>query len=255
MHPVLVASSHGTGSPAGRNAVGGLIAALARRRPDIDVRAAFVDVQRPTPLDVLGRLEAHPARLVPLLLSAGYHVFVDLTEAAAASPSASLAPALGPDLRLAELLRDRLVEAGLRHGDVIVMAAAGSSEPSAVSDCEQVARALSGLLDRPVTAAYLSAVEPRVDTAVAAARASIDGADGLDGTADTAGRRVVVATYLLAPGYFADLTARSGADVVSLPLLRAYEPAPDALVDIVIERFLSEPAGMPPTPPPGPPRR
>lgn len=252
MHPVLVASSHGTGSPASRNAVGGLIAALARRRPDIDVRAAFVDVQRPTPLDVLGRLEAHPARLVPLLLSAGYHVFVDLTEAAAASPSASLAPALGPDLRLAELLRDRVVEAGLRDGDVVVMAAAGSSEPSAVSDCEQVARALSGLLDRPVTAAYLSAVEPRVNTAVAAARASLDGTAG---TADTGERRVVVATYLLAPGYFADLTARSGADVVSLPLLRPYEPPPDALVDIVIERFLSEPAGMPPTPPPGPPRR
>ena len=224
--PVLVASSHGTGSPAGRGAVGALVAAVARRRPDLQVRSAFVDVQPPTPANVLEGLGDRPARLVPLLLSAGYHVFVDLTEAAATSPTVSLAPALGPDRRLAELLHARLVEAGLQDGDVVVMAAAGSSEPSAVADCEEVAHDLATLIGRPVIPAFLSAVEPRVDVAVAAARAS--GAD-----------RVVVATYLLAPGYFADLTARSGADAVSQPLLLAHEPPPPAMVDIVVERYLT----------------
>lgn len=224
--PVLVASSHGTGSPSGRGAVGGLVAAVARRRPDLQVRSAFVDVQPPSPLRVMRDVEGRPTRLVPLLLSAGYHVFVDLTEAAAASTTTTLAPALGPDLRLAELLRDRLVEVGLRDDDVVVMAAAGSSDPSAVADCEQVARDLAGLLGRPVTAAYLSAALPRLDAAVAAAR-------------DDGATRVVVATYLLAPGFFADLAARSGADVVSGPLLLAHQPPPTALVDIVVERYLA----------------
>lgn len=222
---MLVASAHGTGSPAGRGAVGALVAAVGRRRPDLQVRAAFVDVQPPSPVRVLGGLDGRPARLVPLLLSAGYHVYVDLTEAAASADAATLAGALGPDRRLAALLRDRLVQAGLRDGDAVVMAAAGSSDASAVADCEQVASDLAGLIGRPVTPAYLSAAEPRVDVAVAAARAA-------------GARRVAVATYLLAPGFFADRAARSGADVVSLPLLLAHRPAPEALVDLVIERYL-----------------
>ena len=80
--PVLVAVAHGTSSPAGRSAIGSLVAAVAARRPDLTVRAAFVDVQPPGPAAVLSSLdETVPARLVPLLLSAGYHVYVDLAEA------------------------------------------------------------------------------------------------------------------------------------------------------------------------------
>jgi sirohydrochlorin ferrochelatase len=224
--PVLVAVAHGTSSAAGRSAIGGLVAAVAARRPDLTVRAAFVDVQPPDPAAVLTSLhDAVPARLVPLLLSAGYHVYVDLAEAAAAVPGTTVAPALGPDDRLAGLLRDRLVAAGLRDDDVVVLAAAGSSQASAVADCERVATALGQLLTRPVVAGYLSAAEPRLADAVAAQRRP--------------GRRVVVATYLLAPGFFADLAGRSGADVVTPPLVLPHEPAPRALVDVVVERYLS----------------
>lgn len=202
------------------------MAAVSRRRPDLQVRSAFVDVQPPSPSRVIERAVGVPTRLVPLLLSAGYHVFVDLSQAAAASSTTTLALALGPDPRLAGLLRDRLVEVGLRHDDVVVMAAAGSSEPSAVLDCEQVARDLGALLGQPVTPAYLSAATPRLVDAVTSAR-------------ESGAPRVVVATYLLAPGYFADLATRSGADVVSGPLLLAHQPAPAALVDIVVERYLA----------------
>lgn len=223
MHPVLVAASHGTASPEGQCAVAGLVEAVARRRPDVDVRGAFVDVQQPDPQSVLSELDGRPARLVPLLLSAGYHVFVDLTEAAEGAPGTTVAPALGPDPRLAELLRARLERAGLRDDDVVVLAAAGSSQASAVDDCLAVADDLSRLLGRPVTTGFLSAAEPRLDEAVAAARAE--------------GRRVVVATYLLAPGFFADLAGRAGADVVAAPLLLPDEPAAPDLVDIVVERY------------------
>ena len=223
--PVLVACSHGTGSPAGRGAVGSLVAAVGRRRPDLEVRAAFVDVQPPSPARVMAGVDERPTRLVPLLLSAGYHVYVDLSQASASSPRSTLAGALGPDPRLANLLRDRLVTCGLRDDDVVVMAAAGSSQPSAVADCARVAADLSALLDRPVTASYLSGAQPTVADAVVGARRP--------------GHRVVVATYLLAPGFFADLAARAGADVTTPPLLLPHEDPPAALVDIVVDRYLA----------------
>jgi sirohydrochlorin ferrochelatase len=223
VHPVLVACSHGTASPEGQRAVAGLVAAVAQRRPDLDVRAAFVDVQEPGPAEVLADLGDRPARLVPLLLSAGYHVYVDLTRAAEASEAATLAPALGPDDRLAALLHARLEQAGLGPDDRVVLAAAGSSEPSAVADCATVATALGRLVSRPVTAAYLSAAQPSVVEAVAAHR--------------TTSGRVVVATYLLAPGFFADLAGRAGADVVTPPLLLPDEVPAEALVDLVLDRY------------------
>jgi sirohydrochlorin ferrochelatase len=225
--PVLVAASHGTASPQGQAAVAALVAAVAVRRPDVDVRAAFVDVQQPDPPTVLGTLPpGRGVRLVPLLLSAGYHVFVDLTEAAVGHPGASVAPALGPDARLADLLARRLDAAGLRDDDVVLLGAAGSSEPSALRDCEDVAARLGVLIGRDVSTGYLSAAEPRLADAVGAQRVS--------------GRRVVVATYLLAPGFFADLAGRSGADVVTATLLLPDEPPPPELVDIVVDRYADE---------------
>jgi hypothetical protein len=64
-----------------------------------------------------------------------------------------------------------------------------------------------------------------VPDAVAAARAENPGA------------RVVVASYLLAPGFFADLAAKAGGDVTTAPLLVADEPAPAELVDVVVDRY------------------
>ena len=223
MRPTLIACSHGTSSPDGQAAVAGLVSAVAARRPDLDVRAAFVDVEGPAVTAVLDSLHGTPARVVPLLLSAGYHVYVDLSEAVAAHPEVSLAGALGPDPRLAQLLADRLHEAGLRDDDTVVLAAAGSSDARAVGDCRDLAEALGRLIGRPSPAAYLSAAEPRLDAAVSRAREQ--------------GGRVVVATYLLAPGFFADLATRSGADVVTPPLLLPGAPAPAPLVDLVLDRY------------------
>jgi sirohydrochlorin ferrochelatase len=225
VQPVLIACSHGTSSPDGQAAVAGLVSAVAARRPDVDVRAAFVDVERPRVTDVLEGLDGAPARIVPLLLSAGYHVYVDLAEASAAHPATTLAPALGPDPRLAALLTQRLHEAGLRDDDTVIVAAAGSSDSRAVEDCRDLAESLGQLIGRPSPAAYLSAAEPRLDEAVRRARRQRERS------------RVVVATYLLAPGHFADLAARCGADVVTQPLLTPGEPPPPELVDIVLDRY------------------
>ena len=112
--------------------------------------------------------------IVPLLLSAGYHVKVDLAEAAAGSPSTvGVTGALGPDARLADVLARRLARGrALRDGDRVVLAAAGSTDAAAVADCHVMGHLLAAVLRRPVAVSFISAAEPRVPDAVAAMRAS-----------------------------------------------------------------------------------
>jgi sirohydrochlorin ferrochelatase len=237
--PALVGISHGTSSSAGRAAVRALHEAVAaavasraaaRGEAAPSVRLGHVDVEQPDVPATLAALDAEePAVVVPLLLSAGYHVHVDLTEAIAdASESGrrvALAGALGPDDRLAAVLARRLDEAGVRRGDIVVLAVAGSSDGRAVRDCRDMARRLAAASARDIRIGFLSAAEPLLPDAIAAARA------------DAPDSRVVVASYLLAPGYFQDLAVRAGADVVARPLLVADGPVPRELVEIVVERY------------------
>lgn len=219
--PVLVGCSHGTDSTAGRAAIASILVDLADLRPDLDVREAFVDVQQPELPDVVaGAVPGAPAVVVPLLLSTGYHVKKDVAEAVD-RPGAAAARPMGPDPRLVEILADRLAAAGLRDDDTVVVAAAGSSDPSAAEAVEEVVAGLSAHLGRPVTVGYGSASHPRLPVAVAAARADL-----------ASGGRVVVASYLLAPGFFLDRVHEAGADVVAAPL------APDPrLAQIALDRY------------------
>ena len=223
--PALLAISHGTSSPSGQTAVAALVAAVASARPDLAVHGGFVDVQQPDVPAVLGALPpARDAVIVPLLLSAGYHVHVDLAEDAASAPGTVVGAALGPDDRLVTVLARRLAEAGLTASDVVVLAAAGSTDARAVADCVETARRLGVALARTVTVGFISAARPRIADEISTARAAHPG------------RRVVVASYLLAPGYFADLAAEAGGDVTSGPLLLERATPPAELVELVLER-------------------
>ena len=224
-NPALLAISHGTASPAGQAAVAALVAAVAERLPEVAVRLGHVDVQQP---DVAASLDAlppdQPAVIVPLLLSAGYHVRVDLREQSSGHADVAISPALGPDPRLVDVLADRLSALRPDGGDAVVLAVAGSSDDRANEDCRVTARMLSERLGRDVGVGFLAAAEPRLGDAVAAAR---QGA-----------RRVVVANYLLAPGYFHDLAVRlADGSPVARPLLDD-DPPPRPLVDIVRDRYL-----------------
>lgn len=224
--PVLVGCSHGTDDADGRAAIAAILAGVRRRRPGLDVREAFVDVQQPEVADVVaGAVGATTgAVVVPLLLSAGFHTHVDVARAVAATPGAVASGTLGPDPRIVAVLVDRLHEAGARPGDAVVLAAAGSSDARASAAVEAVAEELRRLWPYgPVTVGYGSAAAPTVREAVAAARAAIE---------PGAGGRVVVASYLLAPGFFQNRVLRAGGDVVTAPL------APDErLVDVVLDRY------------------
>jgi sirohydrochlorin ferrochelatase len=222
--PVLVACAHGTRNPTGRRLIAELALAARALRPGLSTTAAFVDVQPPTVVDVVAGLSAagHAAVVVPLLLSGGYHVHVDIAGAVAGADGAVAARPLGPDPRLAAVLRDRLVEVGADPQDpltAVVVAAAGSSDPRSVADVEDTADLLQRGWAGAVTTGYGSAAPPTVADAVVAARRG--GAD-----------RVVVASYLLAPGHFHGKLAGAGADLVTAPLL-----PDDRLAAVLLDRY------------------
>lgn len=203
----------------------GLVEAVARRLPDVAVRLGHVDVQQP---DVAASLDAipegMPVVIVPLLLSAGYHVRVDLRQQSAGRDGVVIAPALGPDPRLVEVLLARLTPLAPAPEDALVLAVAGSSDDRANEDCREIGRMLGARLGREASVGFLAAADPRLDVAVAEAAA-------------TTAPRAVVANYLLAPGYFHDLAVRMATGApVALPLLGDDEP-PAGLVDIVIDRY------------------
>jgi len=228
--PVLIGCSHGTRSRAGRDVLRALLRRIAAQAPG-EVREAFVDVQSPEVADVVAA-HAAPAEartreasevdavVVPLLLSVGYHVKDDIGNAVAGRAATAAAP-LGPDPRLAEVMAQRLAEAGLREGDAVVMAGSGTRDPEGVAQVEEMARLLSVRLGREVTTGYAYAADPPVAEAVTAAR------EGLP-----EGARVVVASYVLAPGHFHDLVAAAGADVVTA--LLGVHPL---VAEIALERF------------------
>ena len=229
---VLVACAHGTRNPTGRRLIAELALSARRLRPGVVTTAAFVDVQPPTVVDVVARLAAtgRPAVVVPLLLSAGYHVHVDIARAVARAEGTVAARPLGPDPRLVDVLHDRLLQAGADPRDprtAVVLAAAGSSDARSVADVGSTADLLQRSWAGRVTTGYGSAASPTVPDAVAAARQA--GAE-----------RVVVASYLLAPGHFHDKLAGAGADAVTEPLL------PDErIAAVLLDRYDAASAPLP----------
>ena len=222
----------------------GVVAARSRaggRVGCIEVRAAFLDHCAPSLPAVLGSLADGRARscvVVPLLLTAAYHSKSDIpAQLAAADASIAggvavrCAATLGPHPLLLAALERRLREAGVgvdsaadRARTAVVLAAAGSSDPAA--NATIVGLAARWQRDRgwrAVVPAYASAAGPSPAEAVAALR-------------DHSRGPVVVATYLLAPGYFADkISAASlaaGASAVSDALGAAPEVA-----DVVLARY------------------
>lgn len=208
MTVLLVA--HGTRDPRGVELIYRLADEIGRRR-DEPVAVSFVDVVGPSPSDLLPDLPDGPVTVLPAFLARGHHVRVDIAaHLAAARRPVRLAPALGPSQLLTRALTNRLAEAGATSDDAVVLAAAGSADPVAQRDIETTAHLLSARLATPVRIAFAStrADSPHasVPDTVAALRA------------DTPGRRIAVASYLLADGLFQQRLDDSGADVVARPL-------------------------------------
>lgn len=222
----LVATSHGTDVAAARSSITALVEAVREASPHLDVREAFVDVQEPPIARAVDSIDGL-AVVVPLLLAPGFHVHVDIQQAVD-RPSAVASRTLGPDTRLTGVLLGRLADAGATTDDVIVLGAAGSTDARARQSVDAAARMLGSAWGSPVPVGYVGGTGTSIDEIVRDVSRS--------------GRRVVVASYLMAPGFFYDRLLGCGADVVTRPVLDGLDVDPD-MVSLVLDRF-AEAAGV-----------
>ncbi|MGO9078037.1 MAG: sirohydrochlorin chelatase [Streptosporangiaceae bacterium] len=215
--PALVAVAHGSRNPVAQETTRALARQVTRLAPHLDVRVTFLQHGE---MSLAAGLAAAGAGsvVVPLLLSAGYHVTADITAAAQAA-GAVAAPPLGPDQLLATALAVRLAEAGVPAGTPVVLAAAGSSDRQAAQDVARQAELLSAELGVPVRPAFATAAEPSVESAVDALQAQ-------------SGGPVAIAAYLMAPGDFHDRLQKTAAGWITAPL--ADHPA---VAGLVVDRY------------------
>jgi sirohydrochlorin ferrochelatase len=234
--PPLIAVAHGSKDPRAAATVAALME-LVRSRAGLDARAAFLGHCVPSLAQALAAV-SRDVVLVPLLLTAAYHSKSDLPAQAAAALLANgavlaeggpprcrvrQAATLGPHPLLIAGLERRLAEAGVRPGGAsVVLAAAGSSDPQANEAVAALAaRWQAAGRWRRVVPAYASAASPSPAEAVRALGPR---------------HQVAVATYLLAPGYFADKietqALEAGAVAVSAPLGAIPEVA-----NVIIDRY------------------
>ena len=216
----LLACWSRTTDPTGRAALGILVNAVRRDAPSVDVHDAPADVFA---RDHAASRSGPPVRVaVPLTLTDGTDVTDALLAAKRRDPAIRIAPALGPDWILAELCVQRLVEAGARKGDTIVLGVAGSHHDSAIDGYSRSAQLLSAVWGGPVHVGSVGGRDTPLTDAVDIARAY--------------GRRVVVSSYVLTPGLHADMLRHCGADLVTAPLLDG-GPPDQRLVSLVVARF------------------
>jgi sirohydrochlorin ferrochelatase len=229
----LVAVAHGSTDPRAAAAIGELIELASARAAERglsvpDLRVAYLGHAAPSVPQVMRAFgPGEPVTVLPLLLTAAYHSKTDLPRILARSswPAwVTYGQPLGPHPLLISALERRLPQAARENpADVaVVLAAAGSSDPDANAAVALLAaqwQASGGW--SAVRPAYASAAGPDPATAVA-------------GLLQAGARRVVVASYLLAPGVFADriraASLAAGATAVS-PALGASAEVADVLLD------------------------
>ena len=243
--PPLIAVAHGSCDPRAAATVSALLDLVRERAAAagfgrLDVRAAYLGHAAPALGQALAALD-RDAVVLPLLLTAAYHSKADipgvLREVHTAQPrlAVSYGRPLGPHPLLLRALEGRLAEipgGGRFPGGgpfapqetAVVLAAAGSSDPAANNVITELASGWQAQRGwQAVLPAYASAATPTPADAVAAAR-------------EGGARHVLVASYLLSPGVFADQIRRdclaAGADGVS-PVLGA---RPE-IADVVLSRY------------------
>lgn len=211
--PTLLAAVHGTRSQAGQATTRALISRVRDVRPGLPVDLCFLDVLEPGLTSRLSTL-AGPVVVVPILLSAGYHVHDDIP--AAAADRATVARHLGPDRVLSNVLAARLAATGGDGAETVTLVASPSTRASAVREVAAAAADLAAVLGRTVQPLAVGAT-------LADSLAALPG-------------RVAVATYLLSEGHFFDnlcaAASQAGALAVAAPL-----GAHPAIAELIVARY------------------
>jgi len=225
----LLLVAHGSRDPRSGAAISALAARIARERPELPVAVSSLEHLGRRPVPVAAELAAAGAgavTVVPLLLTEAYHGTVDVPavtdEIAAALPGVSVTRSgvLGGDERLLAALdvRTPLVS----DVDGVVLAAAGTRDVAARRGIAAVAARYAARHRIAGTVAYASGPGPDVPTAVHRLRA-------------TGCRRIVVASYFLAPGRLHDRIV-AGAMRCGVPVGAPFAAA-RPLADLVLSRY------------------
>ncbi|GAB2866053.1 sirohydrochlorin chelatase [Actinocorallia aurea] len=239
VRPPLVAVAHGSRDPRATATVESLLDLV--RAHGVNVRASYLDHAPPSPVHVLEGV--HSAVVLPLLLTEAYHSKIDIPGVLETARernrrlSVRVTGTLGPHPLMFGALERRLAEVGVTPSPdtAVVLVAAGSSDPSANAVIASMAAQWRRRGWYDVRPAYASATTPTPSDAIGALY-------------EAGAPRVAVASYFLAPGYFADkvrtAAEEAGATAVS-PVLGA---APE-VAEIIVQRYraaLTRPAAFGP---------
>jgi sirohydrochlorin ferrochelatase len=228
--PLLIAAAHGTRNVDGLAELRRLTNVVRTSLPDVEVELCFVDVAEPSVAQALAAAVG-PVVVVPLLLSTGQHVKVDIPAAVAGRANTVVTAPIGPDERISRAVQLRLDQARAAYaadrggnseeGDAleprpaprgpIVLVSAGSSDPQARVQLAEVADHLRRWNTWPVTIAQLTESD-----VLSHARGETQ-----------------VANYLLASGFFNDkLRGQAEGLVLAAPL-----GAHPLVAQVIVERY------------------
>lgn len=198
----LVGLAHGSRDPRARPATEELLAAVAALRPGLRTVPAYLDLAEPDLTAALTDLAVPEAVVMPLLFTQAFHADVDTPEAISEASVATgtrirRAGILGMGPSVLAALQLRAVEAGIADIDGIVLAAVGSSSASANAAVVELATRWAAERVGPVRAAFATAGEPKVRSALEMLAAQVDPP-----------ARVGVVPLFAAPGLLLDIIAR-----------------------------------------------
>ena len=250
----LVAVAHGSADPRAAAAISALVPLVARRAADRglsvpELRVAYLGHAAPSVPQVMRAFGPDTqVTVLPLLLTAAYHSKTDIPRVLARAGTARLnlrygAP-LGPHPLLLRALERRLPETALenRSETGVVLAAAGSSDPAANATIAGLAaqwQAAGGWFGvRPAYASPAAAggQDSTASPAAAGGQGSTTPGQAVTELLRAGARRVVVASYLLAPGLFADRIRDAALAAGAADVSPALGAVPE-VADIVLDRY------------------
>jgi sirohydrochlorin ferrochelatase len=226
----LVLTAHGSADPRSAANSRAVAARLAKMRPDLSVRVAFLEHGPPNLVDVLHGLPPDDDAVVtPLLLADAYHARIDIPRqiATCAAPGrVRQAGVLGEDDRLVSVLRRRVTALGVSRLDEslgVLVVAIGASNPAVNARTARVApKLLAHTSWAGATTAFATGPERSL-------------AEGIGRLRRQGARRVVIAPWFLAPGRLPDRVQRfaRGAGIEMAAPLGAHR----LVAETVLDRF------------------
>jgi sirohydrochlorin ferrochelatase len=226
----LVLTAHGSADPRSAANARAVAARLAKMRPDLNVRVAFLEHGPPNLVDVLHGLSPNDDAVVtPLLLADAYHARIDIPcqiATCAAPERVRQAGVLGEDDRLVSVLRQRVTALGVSRLDEslgVLVVAIGASNPAVNARTARVApKLLAHTGWAGATTAFATGPERSL-------------AEGIGRLRRQGARRVVIAPWFLAPGRLPDRVQRfaRGAGIEMAAPLGAHR----LVAETVLNRF------------------